>query len=290
MEWQPISRKELQVLIEEGLEHADVDIHATWASIRIEPARWQCSPFGDAGGGFWVVAMSDGTVTWYNDIEGGFNVSRWSIAGVIDEYGCAEQDFTTYMISLVSKPQVDFPGDLLPVELSSNGRIVKRQTTYWTLTDRDGRSWRVHFIGKAEMNFASAAYRSLAISDQHVLLTHHNERWASLYFKGKSNNQDQLLAALRSKVVELTDGWRRLEEYMKPTVRLADGFGLLMEGPNSLVLALREVLASFGVTSTTLESRAEAKSPLRLLLLDRNYVIAEDFRFELLLSEAGKPV
>ncbi|MBZ0206907.1 MAG: hypothetical protein K8H89_11325 [Flavobacteriales bacterium] len=287
MEWHPISRAQLQVLIEEGLEHADDKVLAAWASVRVEPVKWQCSPFGDAGGGFWVVAVRDGTVTWYNDIEGGFNVCRWTVAGVIDEYGCAEQDFSAYLSSLVQKRQTDISQGLVPEELSRDGCIVKRQTTYWTLTDRDGRSWRVHFNGKAEMNFLSAAYGSLSINDQHVLLNHHNQPCSSLYFKGKSNNPEELLAALRSKVAELTDGWRRLEEYMEPTLRLADGYGLLMEGPNSLVLALREVLTSFGVTSTTLESRTGAKPLLRLLLLDHNYVVAEGFRFELLLSEAS---
>jgi hypothetical protein len=57
-----------------------------WETIRISPEKWQQHQFGDQGGGFWVVAILGGTVVWYNDIEGGFNRSRFTRYGEIDEY------------------------------------------------------------------------------------------------------------------------------------------------------------------------------------------------------------
>jgi hypothetical protein len=71
MAWQPISKAELKALIDEALGEADDDVLTAWASMRIEPTKWQCSPWGDEGGGFWVVAIRNGMVTWYNNIEEG---------------------------------------------------------------------------------------------------------------------------------------------------------------------------------------------------------------------------
>lgn len=51
MSWQPISRAELDALIEEGLRKADTDVLNAWASMRITPEKWTCSPWGDDGGG-----------------------------------------------------------------------------------------------------------------------------------------------------------------------------------------------------------------------------------------------
>ena len=39
-----------------------------------------------SGGGFWAVALIGPTVVWYNDIEEGFNRSRYSVYGQIDDY------------------------------------------------------------------------------------------------------------------------------------------------------------------------------------------------------------
>ncbi len=85
MEWTSLTREDLDELISRGLEPMDDAVQTAWTAIRIEPEKWQCSPWGDEGGGFWVVAEKDGQVVWYNDIEDGFNISRFATRGIIDE-------------------------------------------------------------------------------------------------------------------------------------------------------------------------------------------------------------
>lgn len=63
-----------------------------WNAILVEPEKWQQHPYGDAGGGFWVVALMGRTVIWYNDIEEGFNRSVYSEYGVIDDYWCNQDE------------------------------------------------------------------------------------------------------------------------------------------------------------------------------------------------------
>lgn len=59
-----------------------------WKLISIKPEKWQEKKYGEEGGGFWVVAIFGQRVMWYNDIEEGFNTSRYHQYGLIDEYWC----------------------------------------------------------------------------------------------------------------------------------------------------------------------------------------------------------
>ncbi len=73
-----------------------------WQALRIEPEKWQQHPYGDSGGGFWVVAIVGRTVIWYNDLEDGFNRSRYSTYGTIDDYWCNQDELDLTMQYLVS--------------------------------------------------------------------------------------------------------------------------------------------------------------------------------------------
>ena len=88
--WKPIRFDELEEQIwlsEQALEGAALKL---WELLKIEPTKWDCPPLGDEGGGFWVVALAGKKVIWYNDIEEGFNISKFESFGVIGEY-CTNQ-------------------------------------------------------------------------------------------------------------------------------------------------------------------------------------------------------
>ena len=61
---------------------------------RIGPEKWALHPWGDEGGGFWVVALIGQNVVWFNDIETGYNLSRYSDYGRIDEYWCNQDSLS----------------------------------------------------------------------------------------------------------------------------------------------------------------------------------------------------
>ena len=63
-----------------------------WEAIRVDPVRWQQHPYGTSEGGFWVVGIYGGKVLWFNHIELGFNRSRWTTPGKLDEYWCNQDD------------------------------------------------------------------------------------------------------------------------------------------------------------------------------------------------------
>lgn len=69
-----------------------------WDAIKIMPEKWSQDPWGNEGGGFWVVAIFGNRVIWYNDIEHGFNVSRYRHHGVIDDYYCDQSDLDEVLL------------------------------------------------------------------------------------------------------------------------------------------------------------------------------------------------
>ena len=90
--WEPISIDELEAIIEESELDMSKGCQRFWEYIKINPEKWNLSPEGDAGGGFWVVAVIGKTCIYYNDIEDGFNVSSYETFGRIDNYKCSQCD------------------------------------------------------------------------------------------------------------------------------------------------------------------------------------------------------
>ncbi|QDT53461.1 hypothetical protein Pan44_14780 [Caulifigura coniformis] len=88
MGWTPIALEELESLVDAGLRKMSPAERIWWTSIRIVPQKWKLSPWGNEGGGFWVVAVVGNSCVYYNDIEDGFNVSRFQTPGHINNYFC----------------------------------------------------------------------------------------------------------------------------------------------------------------------------------------------------------
>jgi len=86
IDWEPISETALLARVEQGYECMTEVQKRLWKAIQIRPQKWQQHPYGDAGGGFWAVALIGQTVVWYNDVEDGFNRSAYTTYGTIDDY------------------------------------------------------------------------------------------------------------------------------------------------------------------------------------------------------------
>jgi len=107
MDWKPIGRESLDQLITAELAEASPEEQALFARASVTPTKWQLSHWGDLGGGFWVVAVSDDRVLWYNGIEEGFNVSQFIELGTIPstEYWCNQDELRLALPALAGKPQ-----------------------------------------------------------------------------------------------------------------------------------------------------------------------------------------
>lgn len=91
MEWTPITSEELNQLIKDSEAQLSDAGKKLWDSIKVVPHKWQ-QPWGEEGGGFWVVAVFYNRVIYYNDIEEGFNISTFKEDGTIAEYVCDDKE------------------------------------------------------------------------------------------------------------------------------------------------------------------------------------------------------
>ncbi|WP_035060713.1 hypothetical protein [Andreprevotia chitinilytica] len=102
MSWQPISESKIWdkiICAESEMNPAQLRL---WEVIKITPVKWQQSPYGNLGGGFWVVAILGQFVIWFNDIEDGFNVSSYEQYGFIKEYWCNQDELDLAVQSLLN--------------------------------------------------------------------------------------------------------------------------------------------------------------------------------------------
>jgi hypothetical protein len=101
MNWQPITETELLDMINKSYDRMTPEQRKTWETIKIEPQKWTQEPYGNEGGGFWVVAIIGNVVIWFNDIENGFNRSSFTILGQIDEYYCNQDNLEWQIQSIL---------------------------------------------------------------------------------------------------------------------------------------------------------------------------------------------
>jgi hypothetical protein len=92
MTWQPISETELWDKIIQAEWRMTREQTRLWELLKILPTKWHQHSHGEMGGGFWVVGIIGNRVVWYNDIEDGFNVSRFREYGEIAEYWCNQDE------------------------------------------------------------------------------------------------------------------------------------------------------------------------------------------------------
>ena len=110
MDWDTVDREAIDELVAEGLAKATPDERAVFSRAAVTPEKWQLSPWGDPGGGFWIVAVLEDRVLWFNDIEDGFNVSRFVVRGTIPraEYWCNQDELGSALKALAGAPQGKF--------------------------------------------------------------------------------------------------------------------------------------------------------------------------------------
>lgn len=100
MNWSPITEEEILDSIHKAYDRMSLAQRKLWEVIKVTPQKWQQKPYGDEGGGFWVVAVFGNSVIWFNDIEDGYNTSTYSTFGTIDKY-CCNQDELEWQIQNV---------------------------------------------------------------------------------------------------------------------------------------------------------------------------------------------
>ena len=98
-----ISLEDLEALVLKDIVACSHDLRSFYTRVAVDPVKWQQCPWG-RDGGFWALAIVGNRVLWYNDIEGGFNVSRFVNVGTIpgNEYWCNQDSLCLALHRLAS--------------------------------------------------------------------------------------------------------------------------------------------------------------------------------------------
>lgn len=90
--WINFSKKELMLEIYLSEQNMDEEIELFWNKIKISPEIWKCTDVIEDN--FWVVALHQNYVIWYNDIEESFSLSRFKNKGQILEYTVSKNELS----------------------------------------------------------------------------------------------------------------------------------------------------------------------------------------------------
>lgn len=138
-----------------------------------------------------------------------------------------------------------------------------------------------------ESKLAPRHYSSLYHYQDHVLLWDYNQPRVVASFYGKVKDPLAVTGALYERHVELVERWIPFSKYLNPCLSLSQliggSFGMLAEGPQPLILAYEEVMASYGVSISHHESNSIYPiydDTLSVLIMDESYVIAKRFHTE----------
>lgn len=76
----------LEALLKSEKEKFSNDINELWDNIKIEPELWKLNDLTKELKSFWVVAIINNEIIWFNEIEKGFNISEFKEYGTIETY------------------------------------------------------------------------------------------------------------------------------------------------------------------------------------------------------------
>lgn len=100
---EPISEADIWEMINSSCEKMSFEQGRLWEVIKITPEKWREKRYGKECGGFWVVGIIGNKVVWYNDIEDGFNCSRYSKYGEIDDYWCNQDQLEWTVQNIINE-------------------------------------------------------------------------------------------------------------------------------------------------------------------------------------------
>ncbi len=103
MNWKPISESDILDKINSSYKRMNFEQRRIWEIIKIMPEKWKEKTYGKFCDGFWVIAIIGNNIIWYNDIECGFNRSKYFNYGEIDGYWCNQDDLEWTLQSFINE-------------------------------------------------------------------------------------------------------------------------------------------------------------------------------------------
>jgi|GEM_PF-6377541 len=169
------------------------------------------------------------------------------------------------------------------------GRVMNTQTTYLDLemksSTQDKVQYRVHFDQKQEFRLERKTFSRISVTSGHPLLIDYDEVTVDVHLSGMVERKSEFADALESTALHTFGNWRSYDRYLNISLDrfLERTYGVLMTAPESFANKVVDLAPFFAVTLFPRNERAP-KGEFKVLLMDELYVVARDFRFQLMVN------
>jgi hypothetical protein len=175
----------------------------------------------------------------------------------------------------------EYPQMLLMIlDENIQGLIIQRQTTFLTLRDTmSGEVFRVDYEGKKEWSLSEGLFDGFQILRSHPLLEQYQQVYVDIYLAGSPTDPYRTASMIHEALLTHFKSWRGYSSYGIGNLvqLLSSGWGLLYRGPSEAASLIVDILDSEMIEYSSLNS-GRTQGEVKLLLLGRNYVVANDFR------------
>lgn len=151
--------------------------------------------------------------------------------------------------------------------------------------EREPQSWQVKVIGVQEEKIISGWTQHLCIYKEHPLLLEYTDNHAELYFKGTSDQWQELFIDITESLIKLLGTEHYLKYIFTPNSinRLSQqGYGLFARGPRSILMLYQHCLIKYGINAYFVGDTEEltAEKLFKLLQIGSTYAVGHEFYFE----------
>jgi hypothetical protein len=170
-----------------------------------------------------------------------------------------------------------------------NGAVINTQTTYLDLEVSshkiDKAHYRVHFDQKQEFYLEKGTFTRVSVTDKHPLLIDYDEVRMDVHLKGWVEEKSEFAKALQRAALSTFGKWRTYDRYMIVPLDqfLERAYGVLMTAPKSFAQNVIDLGPAFAV-ELFLRNERTPQGKFKVLLIDDLYVVANDFRFQLIVD------
>lgn len=166
------------------------------------------------------------------------------------------------------------------VKRGSGGVVIRKQTTYVDVA-ANSETFRINYRGKREFHLAGDRFVSISVHAEHPLLMDYLEPMVPVHLASHVDNKEKFRELLEAELSEVFGKWRSLDRYLNlPLERfLEKSYGLLMTAPESFARLAVTRAEEIGVQLILHKGYKEKGQP-KVILMDDNFVIADEFRAE----------
>lgn len=202
-----------------------------------------------------------------------------------------EDDLPKEIIECLKAPEFDDEAGIVIDEVTFTADSIQLRFSFRYYRDETlPQPWQLTVNGVIKERIVRDWTQHIAIYRQHPLLLDYIDAYAELYFRGTTDQHQQLFIDIYQSLLSVTGNIAELNEYDYPDTPESiatlsrQEYGLFARGSKTILQVYHQCLSKYGIHSYFLDSGQQSKPHRKLQLLEigGSYIIGEVFHFEIL--------